>query len=425
MRRHHDLQPVLEGSPELPCSHLRSPCAAAPRHGASSPGRRNHRRRRPVAFARSRATRSSSPEIARLRVLARAGLMPAGSADPPVPRRRLPPPDRVPLMSSSLSSAATARGGRAAVAACAPIITAGPCSWPKDCTLGLGLLRTFNARPGRPMKPRVKSFGKPCLRLCGNVETLFNTAFLEENLHVSSDFSRIQVPQQSPQLKKMVDDKKQKDGKKAELNTTFEIPEDIYDDYWTPDEKVYGKETNVKHKIMLQRIERRWAKEWKEYRYVTPKYARKISIKPPCNRPPVGNEQSAHPSSMVTIEDYPKKKAKYLAKLRKVAKEVVTASNEESAVAATAPSSCAAEASATEAPPKKALVKKSGVNSKSSIALSKQQNPQLAPSVDAMSSTPEKSSLLCNPNQVSIQHGPQLAQDHLPLALHTSLQVAY
>ena len=56
-------------------------------------------------------------------------------------------------------------------------------------------------------------------------------AFLEEKLHTSSENSIVQIPQ----LKKMADGKKpQKGGKKWEVNTAFEIPEDIYDEYCTP-----------------------------------------------------------------------------------------------------------------------------------------------------------------------------------------------
>ena len=52
-------------------------------------------------------------------------------------------------------------------------------------------------------------------------------AFLEEKLHTSSENSIVQ----NPQLKKMADGKKpQKGGKKLEVNTVFEIPEDIYKD---------------------------------------------------------------------------------------------------------------------------------------------------------------------------------------------------
>ncbi|KAI4989706.1 hypothetical protein ZWY2020_038069 [Hordeum vulgare] len=190
----------------------------------------------------------------------------------------------------------------------------------------------------------------------------------------------------------MVDDKKQKGGKNAELKTALVISEDIYVDYCAPDEKDYWKETNAKRKIRLHRIERRWAKEWRDYKYVTPKYTKKFPLKPPCNTPPLGDQQSAHPSSMVTIEDYREEKAKYLAKLSKVAKQVVMTFSEESAPTVAA-STSTVEACATEPPPKKALMKKSGVKPKSSKALTKQQNPQPAPSVAAMSSSVAKYSL--------------------------------
>src|SRR3990170_7407100 len=94
-------------------------------------------------------------------------------------------------------------------------------------------------------------------------------AFLEEKLHTTSENSIVQIPQ----LKKMADGKKpQKGGKKLEVNTMFEIPKDIYDEYCTPDEAKHGKETKNELKVRIQRIERRWAREWREYRYVTPKY---------------------------------------------------------------------------------------------------------------------------------------------------------
>ena len=63
-------------------------------------------------------------------------------------------------------------------------------------------------------------------------------AFLEEKLHTSSKNSI----GQNPQLKKMADGKKpQKGGKKLEVNTAFEILEDIYAGYCTLDEAIHGK----------------------------------------------------------------------------------------------------------------------------------------------------------------------------------------
>lgn len=64
-------------------------------------------------------------------------------------------------------------------------------------------------------------------------------AFLEEKPHTSLESSTVQ----NPQLKKMTDGKKpQKGGKKLEVNTAFEIPEDIYAVYCTPYEAIHGKE---------------------------------------------------------------------------------------------------------------------------------------------------------------------------------------
>ena len=49
-------------------------------------------------------------------------------------------------------------------------------------------------------------------------------AFLKEKLHTSSETSVVH-----PQLKKMAEGKKpQKEGKRHEVNTAFEIPDEIY-----------------------------------------------------------------------------------------------------------------------------------------------------------------------------------------------------
>ena len=74
-------------------------------------------------------------------------------------------------------------------------------------------------------------------------------AFLEENLHTSSENSIVQIPH----LKKMADGKKpQKGGKRAEVNTLFEMPDDIYAGYCTPPE-----EDKNQRKVRIQKLERR------------------------------------------------------------------------------------------------------------------------------------------------------------------------
>ena len=86
--------------------------------------------------------------------------------------------------------------------------------------------------------------------------------FLEEKLHTSSENSIVHIPH----LKNMADGKRpQKGGKKPEVMTAFEIPEDLYADYCTPDEGKYGKETKTQRKVRIQKIGRRWAREWREY----------------------------------------------------------------------------------------------------------------------------------------------------------------
>ena len=51
--------------------------------------------------------------------------------------------------------------------------------------------------------------------------------------------------------------KPQKGGKRPGVNTAFEIPEDIYAGYCTPPE-----EDKNQRKVRIQKIERRWAREW-------------------------------------------------------------------------------------------------------------------------------------------------------------------
>ena len=169
-------------------------------------------------------------------------------------------------------------------------------------------------------------------------------AFLEEKLHTSSESSIVQIPQ----LKKMADGKKpQKGGKRPEINTAFEIPEDIYAGYCTPPE-----EDKNQRKVRIQMIERRRAKEWREYKYVTPKYMKKFAVTPPCSRPPLASGQEADPTSIKRGEDFPEEWAKRQAKLAKQAKDEVKKFNEDSTAAAAA---AAAEASVR---PKKSMAKK-------------------------------------------------------------------
>src|SRR3954468_17441963 len=99
-----------------------------------------------------------------------------------------------------------------------------------------------------------------------------------------------------------------------EVNNAFEIPDDIYAGYCTS-----PHETKNERKVRIQRIERRWAREWREYRYVTPKYMKKFSVHPPCPRPPLAPGQVADPSSIRQGEDFPQEWAKRQRKLQKKA----------------------------------------------------------------------------------------------------------
>ena len=86
--------------------------------------------------------------------------------------------------------------------------------------------------------------------------------------------------------------------------------------------------------MRIQKIERRWAREWREYRYVTPKYMKKFALNPPCPRPPLAPGQIADPTSLKRGEDYPDEWAKRQGKLAKQAREAVRKFNEDSTAAA-------------------------------------------------------------------------------------------
>src|SRR3954464_3704882 len=131
--------------------------------------------------------------------------------------------------------------------------------------------------------------------------------------------------------------------------TAFEIPEDLYKDYCTPDEAKFGKETKNQCKVRIQRIERRWAREWREYRYVTPKYMRKFALNPPCPRAPLAPGQVSDPTSIKRSEDFAEEWARRQAKLARQAREAVKKFNEDFAAAA------ATEASVK---PRKSMAKK-------------------------------------------------------------------
>ena len=114
---------------------------------------------------------------------------------------------------------------------------------------------------------------------------------------------------------------------------------------------------------------------------MTPKYAKKFALKPPCKRPPQGDQQVAHPSCVATIEDYPDERDKYLSKLQKKAKAVLTKFNEDCAAAATGATSSGSEASATSIPQKKTLLNKP----EASTVVSKQQLPhKVAPTTKSL-----------------------------------------
>src|SRR3954471_15391916 len=165
----------------------------------------------------------------------------------------------------------------------------------------------------------------------------------------------------------------QKGGKRPEVMTAFEIPKDIYDGYCTPDEAKFGKEDKNQRKVRIERIERRWAREWREYIYVTPKYMKKFAVNPPCQRPPLAPGQLADPTSIKRGEEFPKEWAKRQAKLARQAREAVRKFNEDSAAAA---------ATATEASvkPKKVMLKKPARKPSASSSMPSRPSSSAAPS---------------------------------------------
>ena len=123
--------------------------------------------------------------------------------------------------------------------------------------------------------------------------------------------------------------------------------------------------------MRIQKIERRWAREWREYRYVTPKYMKKFMLNPPCARPPLAPGQLADPTSLKRGEDYADEWAKRQAKLAKQAKEAVKKFNEDSVAAA-----ATADASSS----KKAMPKKPAKKPPSSSAMPSRPSSSTMPS---------------------------------------------
>src|SRR3954463_7565243 len=148
--------------------------------------------------------------------------------------------------------------------------------------------------------------------------------------------------------------------------TAFEIPEDIYAGYCTPPE-----ENKNQRKVRIQRIERRWAREWREYRYVTPKYMKKFAVNPPCQRPPLAPGQLADPTSIKRGEEFPKEWAKRQAKLARQAREAVRKFNEDSA---------AATATEASVKPNKAMLKKPARKPSASSSMPSRPSSSAAPS---------------------------------------------
>ena len=56
--------------------------------------------------------------------------------------------------------------------------------------------------------------------------------------------------------------------------------------------------------MRIQKIERRWAREWREYKYVTPKYMKKFALNPPCPRAPLAPGQVADPPASSVVRTF-------------------------------------------------------------------------------------------------------------------------
>ena len=169
-----------------------------------------------------------------------------------------------------------------------------------------------------------------------------------------------------------------KGGNKLEVNTAFEIPDDIYAGHCTPDEATHGKETKNERKVRIQRIERRWAREWREYRYVTPKYMKKFALNPPCPRASLAPGQVADPTSIKRGEDFPEEWAKRQAKLARQAKEAVKKFNEDSATATATEASVKPRKSMPKKPACKPSASPTAPSRPSSSAMPSRQIPHTA-----------------------------------------------
>ena len=136
------------------------------------------------------------------------------------------------------------------------------------------LLRTHMTSPNSSHLYSVHMYKMSAAESLGSHQLNSFAVLLKDKLHTSSETSIVQ----NPQVKKMADGKRpQKGGKRLEVNIAFEIPDDIYAGYYT-----LAEETKNERKVHIQKIERRWAREWREYRYVTPKYMKKFALNPPC-----------------------------------------------------------------------------------------------------------------------------------------------